>query len=88
MARQARTAGTPKHDRTARAFVGAGVGTLLGKPAHLSEEVHQAMVARGFRGDATTLDRPRLGRADLLYVVLVLALSIALMWGDQLLAPR
>src|SRR5690242_2910572 len=30
-ARQARTPGTPKHDASARAFIGAGVGTLLGK---------------------------------------------------------
>jgi cobalt/nickel transport system permease protein len=87
-ARQARTPGTPKHDRSARAFLGAGVGTLLGKAAHLSEEVHQAMVARGFRGDATTLDRPVVRRVDLVYAALVLAVSVALMWGDQLLVPR
>ena len=87
-ARQARTPGTPAHDASARAFVGAGVGTLLGKAAHLSEEVHQAMVARGFRGDATTLDRPGLRRVDAVYAVLVALAAAALMWGDVLLAPR
>lgn len=87
-ARQARTPGTPRHDATARAFVGAGVGTLLGKAAHLSEEVHQAMVARGFRGDATTLDRPGLHRIDAVYAVLVVVTAVALLWGDVLLAPR
>src|SRR5262249_61562712 len=39
-ARQARTPGTPKHDRSARAFLGASVGALLGKASQLSEEVH------------------------------------------------
>ena len=87
-ARQARTPGTPKHDASARAFVGAGVGTLLGKAAHLSEEVHQAMVARGFRGDATTLDHPGLGRIDGLYAAVVVGVAVVLMWGDVLLAPR
>ena len=87
-ARQARTPGTPKHDASARAFVGAGVGTLLGKAAHLSEEVHQAMVARGFRGDATTLDRPHPRRVDLLCAALVVVVSVVLLWGDQVVVPR
>jgi cobalt/nickel transport system permease protein len=82
-ARQARTPGTPKHDASARAFVGAGVGTLLGKAGQLSEEVHHAMVARGYRGDATTLDDPRLGRADLGYAVFVALVAVALLWGDH-----
>ena len=30
-------------------------GALFGKAHHLSEEVHQAMLARGYRGDARTL---------------------------------
>ena len=87
-ARQARTPGTPRHDSTARAFIGAGVGTLLGKAAHLSEEVHQAMVSRGFRGDATTLDRSALRPFDGLYAVLVVIAAVALLWGDVVLAPR
>jgi cobalt/nickel transport system permease protein len=87
-ARQARTPGTPRHDASARAFVGAGVGTLLGKAAHLSEEVHHAMVARGFRGDAATLDRPALHRRDGVYAALVVLVAAALLWGDVLLAPR
>ena len=88
LARQARTPGTPKHDGTARAFLGAGVGTLLGKAAHLSEEVHQAMVARGFRGDAKTLDRSGIRRVDLVYGALVVVVAVALVWGDHVLAPR
>ncbi len=84
-ARQARTPGTPRHDRGAREFLGAGVGALLGKSAHLSEEVHQAMLARGFRGDAKSLDRYRLHAADLGYAAAVLAAAALLLWGDHVL---
>jgi cobalt/nickel transport system permease protein len=87
-ARQARTPGTPKHDRTARAFLGASVGALLGKSAQLSEEVHQAMVARGFRGDAMTLDRHRLHGVDAAYAALVVVAGALLIWGDHVLVLR
>lgn len=87
-ARQARTPGTPRHDGTARAFVGAGVGALLGKSAQLSEEVHHAMLARGYRGDATTLERHRLRAADLGYAAAVVVVAAALIWGDHVLVPR
>jgi cobalt/nickel transport system permease protein len=82
-ARQARTPGAPKHDASARAFLGAGVGTLLGKAGQLSEEVHQAMVARGYRGDATTLDHAGLRRTDLVFGALVALACTALLWGDH-----
>ncbi|MGH3796726.1 MAG: cobalt ECF transporter T component CbiQ [Pseudonocardiaceae bacterium] len=84
-ARQARTPGTPKHDRSARAFLGASVGALLGKASQLSEEVHQAMTARGYRGDAMTLDRHRLRAIDTYYAVVVVAFAVAVLIGDHLL---
>ncbi|GAA1855259.1 cobalt ECF transporter T component CbiQ [Pseudonocardia ailaonensis] len=87
-ARQARTPGVPKHDREARAFVGAGVGALLGKSAQLSEEVHHAMVARGFRGDATTLERHRFRAADLAFAAAIVVAAALLIWGDHVLVPR
>ena len=46
------------------------------------------MVARGFRGDATTLERHRFGSLDVAYGVLVLVVAVAVVWGDTLLAPR
>ncbi len=87
-ARQARTPGTPKHDKTARAFLGASVAALLGKSAQLSEEVHHAMVARGFRGDAKTLERHRFTTIDLHYALAVVVLVVALIWGDHVIAAR
>ena len=87
-ARQARTPGTPRHDGSARAFIGAGVGTLLGKAGQLSEEVHHAMVARGYRGDAKTLEHTGVRRVDLAYAALVVLVAVALVWGDRVVAPR
>jgi cobalt/nickel transport system permease protein len=84
-ARQARTPGTPKHDRSARAFLGASVGTLLGKASQLSEEVHQAMTARGFRGDAKTLEYRRPHVIDAYYALLVVVFAAAMLIGDHLL---
>lgn len=84
-ARLARTPGTPRHDRTAREFVGASAGALLGKSMQLSEEVHQAMSARGFAGDAKTLDQRRLRRADFAYLAAAIVAATAVLAGDHLL---
>jgi cobalt/nickel transport system permease protein len=84
-ARQARTPGTPKHDRSARAFLGASVGALLGKASQLSEEVHQAMTARGFRGDAKTLECHRPHAIDAYYVFAVVIFAAAMLIGDHVL---
>jgi cobalt ECF transporter T component CbiQ len=84
-ARQARTPGTPKHDRSARAFLGASVGALLGKASQLSEEVHQAMTARGFRGEAKTLEIHQPRAIDAYYVFAVVIFGMAILIGDHLL---
>jgi cobalt ECF transporter T component CbiQ len=83
--RASRAIGAAKHDRSARAFIGASAGALIGKAHHLSEEVHQAMTARGYRGDAKTLERLRLRPADAAYVVAVLAVAALTIGGDRLL---
>jgi cobalt/nickel transport system permease protein len=83
--RKSRTVGAELHDRGARAFVGASAGALFGKAHHLSEEVHQAMVARGYRGDARTIQGFRLTSADLVFAAVVVATAIAVVGGDRLL---
>jgi cobalt/nickel transport system permease protein len=75
-ARKARTVGAGTDARQGRAFVAAGAGTLFGKAHQLSEEVHQAMVARGYTGDARTLQSFRLAPVDAAWTVTV-ALSTA-----------
>jgi cobalt ECF transporter T component CbiQ len=54
-ARKARMVGAEHDVASGRAFVAAGAGALFGKAHALSEEVHQAMVARGFTGDVRSL---------------------------------
>ncbi len=84
-ARKARAIGAQRHDGGARAFVGASAGALIGKAHHLSEEVHQAMTARGYRGDAKTPEHFRLRPADVWYAAAVLAAAVLIIGGDRLL---
>lgn len=81
-ARKARTVGAEKHDREARRFVFATVGTVLGKSMAMSEEVNQAMVSRGYRGDPKVLAQPRPSRMDLLFAVAVAVFAAALLAGE------
>ena len=82
LARKSRTVG-PTDSAAARRWIGATTSTLLGKSYHLSNEVYLAMLARGFRGEPTTLDRFALRPRD------ILALAGALLVGAAfLLAAR
>ncbi|MGV1007181.1 MAG: cobalt ECF transporter T component CbiQ [Dermatophilaceae bacterium] len=84
-ARKARTVGAQRHDASARRFLGASAGALFGRAHLLSTEVHQAMVARGYRGDAVTLGGGSLGAADGVCGVLVLAASLLILGCDWFL---
>lgn len=83
-ARKARTVGVEKHDKAARRFVSATAGALIGRSMTLSEEVHQAMVSRGYRGDARVLAQPRPGVADAAFAVAAVVFAILLVVGDVL----
>ena len=50
-ARKARMVGTETDVASGRAFVAASAGALFGKAQALSDEVHMAMVARGWTGE-------------------------------------
>ena len=84
-ARKARTVASKKNGRGARAVAGFSGGALFGKAHALSEEIHQAMLARGFRGEAKALERARLRAADGLWLVACLALAILVVGGDRAL---
>jgi cobalt/nickel transport system permease protein len=84
-ARQARTIARTRHDGTARHFLAASAGALFGKAGHLSEEVHQAMVARGYRGEARTLGAFRLRWVDGVAVLVAFAAAGGLVGGDVFL---
>ncbi len=81
-ARKSRTVGAQKHDRSAREFVASSGGALIGKAAHLSEEVHHAMVARGYRGDAKMIQTSQVHLADAIFAAVVVAAAVLTVWGD------
>lgn len=61
----------------------ATVGSLLGKSLTLSDEVHQAMLSRGYRGDPKVLAQPRPALRDLLLVVAAAVFAAALLIGEH-----
>ena len=84
-ARTSRTVGAQRHDAGARAFLSGSAGALFGKAHHLSEEVHQAMTSRGYRGDARTIQTCRLGVLDAVTAAVVLVAAVSIYGGDLLL---
>ena len=84
-ARKSRTLGGTdrRANREGRRFVAAGAGTLFGKAHQVSEEVHQAMVARGYTGNAQTLNAFRLRPADAGWSVGVVAVAVLLLLVDR-----
>ena len=84
-ARKSRTLRAERDARQGRKFVAAGAGTLFGKAHHVSEEVHQAMVARGFTGNARTLDAFKLRAIDAAWAAGAVAVAAAMLFADRLL---
>jgi cobalt ECF transporter T component CbiQ len=80
--RRARTLTVVSHARAGRSLLGASAGALVTKAHHLSDEVHQAMVARGYRGRARTLDGFRVGPADLAGAAATVGLVAGLLLAD------
>ncbi|HEY7223774.1 MAG TPA: cobalt ECF transporter T component CbiQ [Micromonosporaceae bacterium] len=81
-ARRSRTLLGDRDSRSGRRFVAAGAGTLFGKAHGMSEEVHQAMVARGFVGDARTLQAFRLHLVDAAWSVGCVVVAAAVLVAD------
>jgi cobalt/nickel transport system permease protein len=63
-----------------RRFVAATVGVLLAKSLQFSSEVHAAMQARGFRGEAMLLDDLRMRRQDWLQLSAFVLLACFALW--------
>ena len=68
-----------------RLLVASSAGALFGKAHALSEEVHLAMVSRGYVGDVRTLERAQLAALDVAWAVLSLAAAVLILGGDRLL---
>jgi cobalt ECF transporter T component CbiQ len=84
---EARKARAPRdHDvARSRAFVAATAGATFGKAHALSEEVYLAMVARGYAGQATAIDRGRIACADVYVFAAAVTIVVAAMGVDHVL---
>jgi cobalt/nickel transport system permease protein len=85
LARRARVAGHERDTASARRYVSATAGALFGHAHALSGEVHQAMIARGYTGDARQLDRRRPQLADWLWLVGSIAVVVSVIGVDRAL---
>jgi cobalt ECF transporter T component CbiQ len=84
-ARKARTVTRDRDVASSRRYVAASAGALFGKAQALSEEVHFAMLARGYTGDARTISNTRLRVRDMVFALAVLAALIVTIGGDRVL---
>ncbi len=75
VARRSRTVGRISH-AGGRGFVGGSMGALFGKTLALSEEVHNAMLARGFNGEMRTLSPLRWRPADSAWTAAMLLVAL------------
>ena len=84
-ARKARMVGAEADVAGGRAFVSASAGALFGKAQALSEEVHMAMVARGYTGEARGLSRGRVRAVDGAWSLACLLAAVLVIGGDRAL---
>jgi cobalt/nickel transport system permease protein len=66
-----------------RWFVASAMGTLWGKTHATSEEVHSAMLSRGYTGQPKTLLHFQMKRSDWLWTALVLVVAVLFVGGDR-----
>lgn len=86
IARKARSVGNERSDvKEEQRFVAATAGALFGKAHALSEEVHMAMVSRGYSGDAKSLQAPAIRTGDVVFLVGVVLFAALVLGGDHLL---
>ena len=78
-ARQSRSVGAME-PADERRFAVASIGVLLGKSIQMSNEVHLAMLARGFRGEVWTLDDFTMHPRDWIALAAFAALTAAAVW--------
>jgi cobalt/nickel transport system permease protein len=82
MAWRSRLVGQPSsHEQ--RWFVTSAMGNLWGKTRATSEEVHSAMLSRGYTGQPKALLHFQMKRSDWLWTALVLAVVVLFVGGDR-----
>ncbi len=84
-ARKARTAKVGGSVASGRMFVAATAGSLFGKAHAMSDEVHQAMTARGYTGQARSMKTSQLRVADGMYALACIAACVVALGVDRAL---
>jgi len=82
-ARRSRTVSGEGSVGSGRRFVAASAGALFGRTHALAEEVHMAMVSRGYTGDARALSAFRVQLLDIAWIVGVAAAAVLLIGIDR-----
>jgi cobalt ECF transporter T component CbiQ len=84
--RKARSVQRDTNVARGRAFVSASAGALFGKAHALSDEVHLAMVSRGYTGNARSVGAGRLRAIDAAWIAAALLVGVAVIGADRALA--
>lgn len=74
----------PATGKGGRRFIGATAGTIIAKTQRLSEEIYQAMVARGYTGEPRLLSPFRFRLQDGLFLAGVGVVAVLLLSWDRL----
>lgn len=85
VARQSRTVGCTSA-KEQRRFVTGAMGSLWGKAYAMSEEVHAAMISRGYTGLPKTLVTFKTKVLDWMWAVFIVFVSLFFLGGDRLIA--
>ncbi len=81
-ARRARLVGT-LHGPERRRLAAGSAGVLLGRSFQLTNEVHLAMQARGYRGDVHVMDDRNMRRSDWIRLSALLGVAILALWAGR-----
>jgi len=84
MAHRSRLVGRA-NSREGRRFVTSAMGSLWGKTAALCEEVHRAMLSRGYAGSPKSLLQFEMKRSDWVWILLVFMIAMLFVGGDRVL---
>jgi cobalt/nickel transport system permease protein len=82
-ARKARTVTRTADVTAGRRFVAASAGALFGKSHALADEVHMAMVARGYTGNVRTMATARFAARDLAWSCACVVTAAVVLIGDR-----
>lgn len=84
IARKARDAGQSA-TKEQRRFVAAAMGGLFGKSLQMSDEVYNAMLARGYTGEIRVLHQNRMALQDMFIVMMVLLIGLMMIVTNKVL---